>query len=96
MRDGATALAQARSETTIEVELPGRSYAIVIGEHLLASSGQCIATALPGARVAVVTDANVAALHLPQLKASLDKNNKPTKKTVVRKISSQLCRRTAR
>jgi 3-dehydroquinate synthase len=73
MRDGATALAQARSETTIEVELPGRSYAIVIGEHLLASSGQCIATALPGARVAVVTDANVAALHLPQLKASLDK-----------------------
>ena len=37
MRDGATALARARSETTIEVELPGRSYAIVIGERLLAS-----------------------------------------------------------
>ena len=50
MRDGATALAQARSETTIEVELPGRSYAIVIGEHLLASAGQRIAAALPGAR----------------------------------------------
>ena len=31
MRDGATALAQDRSETIIEVKLPGRSYAIVIG-----------------------------------------------------------------
>ena len=75
MRDGATALAQDRSETIIEVELPGRSYAIVIGEDLLASSGQRIATALPGARVAVVTDANVAALHLPALKASLDRQS---------------------
>ena len=62
MRDGATALATPESETIIEVELPGRSYAIVIGEHLLASAGQRIAAALPGARVAVVTDANVAAL----------------------------------
>ena len=75
MRDGATALAQDRSETIIEVKLPGRSYAIVIGEDLLAASGQRIATALPGARVAVVTDANVAALYLPALKASLDRQS---------------------
>jgi 3-dehydroquinate synthase len=71
MRDGATALAAREGETNIEVALPGRGYAIVIGEHLLASSGQRIAAALKGARVAVVTDANVAALHLPALKASL-------------------------
>ena len=71
MRDGATALATRGGETIIEVKLPGRSYAIVIGEDLLASSGQRIAAALKGARAAVVTDANVAALHLPALKASL-------------------------
>jgi 3-dehydroquinate synthase len=72
MRDGATALAQGQSETTIEVALPGRSYAIVIGEDLLASAGSRIAAGLKGARAAVVTDANVAALHLQPLKASLD------------------------
>jgi 3-dehydroquinate synthase len=71
MRDGATALAPREGETIIEVALPGRSYAIVIGEDLLGSSGTRIAAALKGARAAVVTDANVAALHLPALKASL-------------------------
>jgi 3-dehydroquinate synthase len=71
MRDSATALASREGETIIEVALPGRSYAIVIGEDLLTSSGRRIAAALKGARAAVVTDANVAALHLPTLKASL-------------------------
>jgi 3-dehydroquinate synthase len=72
MRDGATALARTENETIIEVKLPGRSYAIVIGEDLLGSAGRRIAAALPGARAAVVTDANVAKLHLPALKASLE------------------------
>jgi len=72
MRDGATALASGQSETTIEVTLPGRSYPIVIGEGLIASAGRRIATALPGARCAVVSDENVAALYLPPLKASLE------------------------
>jgi 3-dehydroquinate synthase len=71
MRDGATALASREGETIIEVALPGQSYAIIIGEDLLASSGHRIAAALKGARAAVVTDATVAALHLPALKASL-------------------------
>jgi 3-dehydroquinate synthase len=71
MRDGATALAAREGETIVEVKLPGRSYAIVIGENLLASSGWRIATALKGARAAVVTDANLARLHLPALKAGL-------------------------
>jgi 3-dehydroquinate synthase len=72
MRDGATALADRKGETIIEVKLPGRNYPIVIGENLLASAGRRIASALPGARAAVVTDANVAKLHLPALKASLE------------------------
>ena len=71
MRDGATALAAREGETIIELPLPGRSYAIVIGENLLASSGRRIAAAMRGARAAIVTDANVAALYLPALKASL-------------------------
>ena len=74
MRDGATALASGQGETTIEVTLPGRSYAIVIGEGLIASAGRRIAAALPGARCAVVSDRNVAALYLGPLKASLDQH----------------------
>jgi 3-dehydroquinate synthase len=72
MRDGATALASDQGETTIEVKLPGRSYPIVIGEGLLGSAARRIAAALPGARCAVVSDRNVAALYLAPLKASLD------------------------
>jgi 3-dehydroquinate synthase len=74
MRDGATALASGQSETTIEVTLPGRSYAIVIGEGLIAQAGHRIASALPGARCAVVSDENVAALYLAPLKASLEQH----------------------
>ena len=73
MRDGATALAHGQSETTIEVKLPGRSYPIVIGEGLVASAARRIAAALPGARCAVVSDRNVAALYLGALKAGLDR-----------------------
>jgi 3-dehydroquinate synthase len=73
MRDGATALASGQGETIIEVELPGRSYPIVIGDGLVATAGQRIATALPGARCAVVSDRNVAALYFGPLKASLDR-----------------------
>jgi 3-dehydroquinate synthase len=62
----------ARPGTTVEVKLPGRRYDIVIGEDLLASAGERIAAALPGARCAVVSDANVAALYLAPLKASLE------------------------
>jgi 3-dehydroquinate synthase len=74
MRDGATALAEGQSETIIEVELPGRSYPVVIGEGLVASAGRRIHAALPGARCVVVSDRNVAALYLAKLKASLDQH----------------------
>jgi 3-dehydroquinate synthase len=72
MRDGTATLDQVGSETTIEVPLPGRRYAIVIGESLIASAGKRLAAALPGARFAVVSDKTVAELHLAPLKASLE------------------------
>jgi 3-dehydroquinate synthase len=74
MRDRATALAEGQGETIIEVELPGRSYPVVIGEGLVASAGRRIHAALPGARCVVVSDRNVAALYLAKLKASLDQH----------------------
>ena len=40
MRNGATALASGLSETIVQVVLPDRSYAIVIGEGLIASTGR--------------------------------------------------------
>ena len=45
-----------------------------IGEGLIASAGRRIDAALPGARCAVVSDRNVAALYLAPLKASLDQH----------------------
>jgi len=60
------------SETEIEVALASRGYPIVIGEDLAANAGQRLKALLPGARFAIVSDANVAALHLAPLKASLE------------------------
>jgi 3-dehydroquinate synthase len=58
--------------TTVRVELGERSYDIVIGDRLIADAGRELAVRLPGARVAIVTDENVAAAHLKSLQASLD------------------------
>ena len=55
----------------VEVALGDRSYKILIGEGLISSAGAHIAALAPGARCAVVTDENVAALHLDALKTSL-------------------------
>jgi 3-dehydroquinate synthase len=57
--------------TSIRVGLGGRSYDIWIGERLLDVSAARIAALLPRARYAVISDANVAPLYLPVLKASL-------------------------
>ena len=48
-----------------------RSYDIVIGRHLLDAAGSRIAATLSVRAAAVVSDANVAALYLDRLKASL-------------------------
>src|SRR6476660_8854771 len=69
MRDELVALAA--NEIAIRVELGERSYDIFIGDDLLEAAGSRIAATLPGARCAVVSDANVAALYLDRLKASL-------------------------
>ena len=66
MRDDVTTPAPHAGET-IRVELGTRSYDIIIGEHLLDAPGGFIASTLPGARCAVVSDANVAALYLDRL-----------------------------
>ena len=56
----------------VAVDLAGRPYDIVIGRHLLAQAGERINALSPGARVAIVTDETVAALHLGALQGALD------------------------
>ena len=55
----------------VRVELADRAYDILIGQDLIASAGREIAKRLPGIRVAVITDATVAPLHLEPLMQSL-------------------------
>lgn len=58
---------------TLNVNLPGRRYDIVIGPGLLAEAGARILPLLKRPKVAIITDENVAALHLDALKAGLAK-----------------------
>ncbi|WP_424360678.1 3-dehydroquinate synthase [Methylocystis parvus] len=58
---------------TVHVALGGRSYDILIGSHLLEEAGEHIKRVAPGAACAIVTDENVARLHLPTLEESLKK-----------------------
>ena len=55
----------------VPVSLAERSYDILIGKGLIDRAGAEIAARLPGVRAAIVTDENVAALHLERLQASL-------------------------
>jgi len=59
------------SRETVRVALGARSYDVVIGAGLIAQAGAELAAVLPGRNVAVVTDTNVAELHLAQLRRSL-------------------------
>jgi len=56
----------------LHVALGERGYDIVVGEGLLARAGALLAPVLPAKRVVVVTDTNVAPLHLPVLRAGLE------------------------
>ncbi len=56
----------------LEVGLADRSYDIVIGRHLIGKAGSHIAPLLDCPRVIIVTDANIAPLHLGTLKSSLE------------------------
>lgn len=55
----------------VTVGLGDRSYDILIGPGLIETAGAEIAARLPGIRVAIVTDGNVAAVHLARLEAGL-------------------------
>ncbi len=58
-------------QRTVTVGLGDRAYDILIGPGLIARAGAEIAARLPRARVAVVTDENVAAAHLATLTEGL-------------------------
>src|SRR5690606_13257537 len=55
----------------VAVGLGDRAYDILIGEGLIERAGAEIAARLPGIRTTIVTDENVAGLHLERLVASL-------------------------
>ncbi|MGL4405794.1 MAG: iron-containing alcohol dehydrogenase, partial [Notoacmeibacter sp.] len=56
---------------SVPVALADRSYEILIGDDLIDRAGTEISKVLPGARAAIVTDENVAALHRSRLMSSL-------------------------
>ena len=56
---------------TVRVDLGKRSYDILIARELVGRAGALIAALRPGARCAIVTDANVEARHGESLRASL-------------------------
>jgi 3-dehydroquinate synthase len=60
-----------RGKIVVRVDLEDRGYDIDIGSELLADSAAAIKRILPGARFAVVSDANVAPLYLDALKSAL-------------------------
>ncbi|MCW1951747.1 MAG: 3-dehydroquinate synthase [Octadecabacter sp.] len=57
---------------TVHVDLPGREYDVVIGPGLLTDAGARIAPFLRRPRVVIVTEENVAALHLKALQSGLE------------------------
>ena len=68
---------------TVDVALGDRSYDIVIGRGILPSLGERIAALRPGARVAIVTDENVATHWLRQTVSALQGAGIATSRIVV-------------
>jgi 3-dehydroquinate synthase len=69
--------------TTVNVGLGNRAYDIVIGRGVVASLGARIAALKPGARLAIVTDENVARLHLDSIERQLSAAGMTTSRIVV-------------
>ncbi len=78
-------------ETTVPVTLERRSYEIVIGENLLASAGLRLDDLLPAARYAVVSDENVAPLHLADMKLGLQEQGLFLGEVIVKPGESSKC-----
>ena len=62
------------STMRVPVELGARAYEVVIGPLLLAEAGREISAKLPGRRVVIVTDDNVAGHHLPALRNAVSRS----------------------
>ncbi len=71
------------SVATIHVALGERSYDVVVGSGLVADAGRHLKPVLVRPAVAIVTDANVAKLHLPALQAALTRDGIAVAATVV-------------
>ena len=69
-----TAPLRSSDPIVVDVALGDRSYDIVIGRGQLASLGERIAKLRPGAKVAIVSDENVAAQHLEAAVAAVKDN----------------------
>ncbi len=61
-------LRQPATETIVPVALGDRAYDIVIGRDAITALGERIKALRPGARVAILTDENVAKAHLSRIK----------------------------
>jgi 3-dehydroquinate synthase len=66
-----TAAVRSGEPAVVNIALDKRGYDIVIGRGVLRSLGARIKSLRPGAKVAIVTDANVAKLHLSACKVAL-------------------------
>ena len=76
--------APVRTETTmVRVALGERSYDIAVGRGLLASLGARIAELRPRAKVVIVTDENVARLHLAAAEGALTHAGVATHRVIV-------------
>ena len=69
--------------TTVNVVLVNRAYDIVIGRGVVASLSARIAALKPGARLAIVTDENVARAHLEAIEPQLSAAGMMTSRIVV-------------
>ena len=67
----AEAVAGLAAPRRLAVGLGDRGYEIVVGQGLLARAGTLIGPVLPARRCVVISDADVARLHLPALRAGL-------------------------
>jgi 3-dehydroquinate synthase len=69
--------------TTVKVALGARSYDIVIGRGLIPSLGARVKALRPGAKVAIVTDENVARHQLAAVEAAFANAGTPTSRVIV-------------
>ena len=68
----------------VPVPLGERAYDILIGRHQLCEAAGIIAALAPGARAAIVTDDNLAALHAPALESCLHQAGIATTRLTIR------------